>query len=240
MFNQAEANPKKIDFIKYFLYFLNMDTKQASKSESVRSKRAIVNLLKREGLMDAEALAEHLKITSMAVRQHLYALQKEHLVTYQEQQRPMGRPAKLWQLTQEANRLFPDRYAEFTVSLINSMMEAFGEEGLEKLLQIKTRQQIADYQKLIPLDASLEQRLEALAAVRTEEGYMAEIQPLAHNKFLLIENHCPICTAAVACTGLCRQEMEVFKTVLGQDVLIERTEHIVAGGRRCVYQVNQL
>ncbi|NEQ19949.1 MAG: ArsR family transcriptional regulator [Microcoleus sp. SIO2G3] len=63
-----------------------MNTKQPSKSEAVRTRRVIVNLLKREGLMDAEALAERLNITAMAVRQHLYALQKEHLVTYQEEQ----------------------------------------------------------------------------------------------------------------------------------------------------------
>lgn len=214
-----------------------MNTNQPSKSEAVRTRRTIVNLLKREGLMDAEALAERLNITAMAVRQHLYALQKEHLVTYQEEQRPMGRPAKLWQLTPEANRLFPDRYAEFTVSLINSMMEAFGEEGLERLLEIKTRQQIADYRKMVPEGDSLQQRLEALATIRTDEGYMAEIQPLEEGLFLLIENHCPICTAAIACTGLCRQELEIFQAVLGQNVVIKRTEHIVAGERRCVYKV---
>jgi predicted ArsR family transcriptional regulator len=83
----------------------------------------------------------------------------------------------------------------------------------------------------------LEQRLEGLAAKRTDEGYMAEIQSLEDGSFLLIENHCPICAAATACTGLCRQELEVFQTVLGQDAVIARTEHIVAGERRCVYQV---
>jgi iron-sulfur cluster biosynthesis transcriptional regulator SufR len=209
-----------------------------NKSQAVGTKRAIINLLKREGLMDAEALAERLQITGMAVRQHLYGLQKEHLVTYQEELRPMGRPAKLWQLTPEANRLFPDRYAELTLSLINSITEAFGEEGVEKFLEIKTRKQITDYQKMIPEASSLQQRLEILAAIRTDEGYMAEIQPQEEEGcFLLIENHCPICTVAVSCTGLCRHELEVFQAVLGQNVAIERTEHIVAGERRCVYQV---
>jgi predicted ArsR family transcriptional regulator len=149
----------------------------------------------------------------------------------------MGRPAKLWQLTPAANNLFPERYAELTLSLLDSMREAFGEEGLDRLLEIRTRQQIADYGEKLPPEASLEQRLEALAAKRTDEGYMAEIQSLEDGSFLLIENHCPICAAATACTGLCRQELEVFQTVLGQDAVIERTEHIVAGERRCVYQV---
>lgn len=188
--------------------------------------------------MDANALASRLAVSAMAVRQHLYALHKEHLVTYQEEPRAVGRPAKLWQLTSAADRLFPDSYAELTLSLINSMTEAFGEEGLERLLEIRTRQQIETYQEQMPESTSLQRRLEALAALRTDEGYMAEIQQQADGSFLLIENHCPICAAATACTGLCRKELEVFQNVLGQDVAIERTEHIVAGARRCAYQVS--
>ncbi|MEI2582194.1 helix-turn-helix transcriptional regulator [Scytonema sp. PRP1] len=214
-----------------------MNTESVNKSATVRTRRAIVKLLKQEGSMDALALASRLNITAMAVRQHLYALQEEQLVTYQEEQRSMGRPAKLWQLTPAADRLFPEGYAELTVSLLHSMTEAFGEEGLDRLLEIRTRQQIAEYREKVPSDGSLQQRLEALAAKRTDEGYMAQIQPLEDGSFLLIENHCPICAAAVACTGLCRKELEVFQTVLGQNTVIERTEHIVAGERRCVYRV---
>jgi len=54
-----------------------------------------------------------------------------------EEARNMGRPAKLWQLTQAANRLFPDGYAELTLSFIQSVVEAFGEAGLERLLEIR-------------------------------------------------------------------------------------------------------
>jgi predicted ArsR family transcriptional regulator len=214
-----------------------MKSESPNKSATVRTRRAILKLLKLEGAMDALALASRLNVTAMAVRQHLYALQEEQLVTYQEESRSMGRPAKLWQLTPAANNLFPERYAELTLSLLDSMKQAFGEEGLDRLLEIRTRQQIADYGEKLPSYASLEQRLEALAAKRTDEGYMAEVQSLEDGSFLLIENHCPICAAAMACTGLCRQELEVFQTVLGQDTVIERTEHIVAGERRCVYQV---
>ena len=56
--------------------------------------------------------------------------------------------------------------------------------------------------------------------------------------FLLIENHCPICRAAVACTGLCRQELEVFRAALGRGIVIKRTDHILAGARRCAYSIH--
>jgi predicted ArsR family transcriptional regulator len=216
-----------------------MKTKTRKKSATVRTRRTLVQLLKQEGPLDASALAERLQISAMAVRQHLYALQGEQLVTYQEEPRPMGRPAKLWQLTPAADRLFPEAYAELTLSLVAAVTQAFGTDGLERLLAMRSQQQIESYQRQMQADESLSQRLEALAAMRTAEGYMATVHPQTDGSFLLCENHCPICTAAVACTGLCAQELEVFQAVLGSDVVIERTEHLIAGARRCAYRVSK-
>jgi predicted ArsR family transcriptional regulator len=205
-----------------------------------RSRRAIVQLLKQEGLLDAETLAARLQITAMAVRQHLYALQDEQLVTYQEEARPMGRPAKLWQLTAAADRFFPDGYAELSLSLIHSIKEAFGEAGLDRLLEIRTRQQLEAYTRQMKGKRSLKQRLQKLVEIRTQEGYMAEVQTQADGSFLLVENHCPICAAATACTGLCGQELEIFQSVLGDGINIQRVEHIIAGARRCAYRIDQV
>lgn len=216
-----------------------MATKETS-SSTVRTRRAIVKLLKQDGPTEATILSNHLNVTPMAIRQHLYELQKEGLVTYTEEPRSMGRPAKLWRLTPAADRLFPDGYAELTLSFIQSMKEAFGEAGLDRVIDIRTRDQIATYQTQLEQQKSLKQRLEALVMLRSNEGYMAEIQPTKDGAFLLIENHCPICAAATVCTGFCAKELEVFQSVLGQDVVIERIQHIIAGDRRCVYRIAPL
>lgn len=202
-----------------------------------RTRRVIVQLLKQKGHLDAETLAAHLNITAMAVRQHLYALQNQQLVTYEEESRPTGRPAKLWQLTPAADRLFADGYAELTLSLLNSVQEAFGKAGLDRLLEIRTRQQLEAYHQQMPGKRSLKQRLKTLAELRTKEGYMADVQMQADGSFLFIENHCPICAAATACTALCDQELAAFQTVLGDEVNIQRVEHIIAGARRCSYKI---
>ncbi|MBV8885719.1 MAG: transcriptional regulator [Chroococcidiopsidaceae cyanobacterium CP_BM_RX_35] len=208
-------------------------------SGTVRTRRAIVHLLKQTGALDSATLAERLGVSAMAVRQHLYALQSEHLVTYIEEPRSMGRPAKLWQLTPAADKFFPNGYAELTLSLLQSVTEAFGIEGLDRLLDVRSRQQVATYQEhMRSQEEVLPKRLAHLATMRTEEGYMAEVEALPDGSFLLIENHCPICAAAMACTRLCDRELEVFQTVLGQAVTVERTEHIVVGERRCVYQIH--
>ena len=83
----------------------------------------------------------------------------------------------------------------------------------------------------------LGERVRALAALRHEEGYMAEARGDGDGGFLLIENHCPICAAATACQGFCRSELEVFRAALGPDVRVERSEHLLAGARRCAYRI---
>ena len=204
------------------------------------TRRAIVKLLKTEGAMDSAQLAARLRLTPMAVRQHLYALQREQLVTADERPVPIGRPAKHWRLTRQADGLFPDAYAELNLALMAAVGRAFGATGLQRVLQSRGATQQAEYAARIARSAPLKERLQQLARVRTEEGYMAEVKADgAHGPgtFLFIENHCPICAAAAVCQGFCTAELELFRAVLGPDVFVERTEHIVSGDRRCVYTV---
>ncbi|MEM7062591.1 MAG: metalloregulator ArsR/SmtB family transcription factor [Cyanobacteria bacterium P01_B01_bin.77] len=208
---------------------------RSKKNEPRRTRRAIIQLLKQSGAADAHTIAEQLGISAMAVRQHLYALQDEQLITYEEEPRSMGRPAKLWHLTAAADRFFPEGYAELTLSLIHSVTEVFGADGLERLLDIRTREQLGGYLAQMDKQDSWQDRLETLADIRTREGYMAHVVPQEDGSMLLVENHCPICAAAETCTGLCDRELEIFQTVLG--VNVERTEHILSGARRCAYRV---
>jgi predicted ArsR family transcriptional regulator len=196
-----------------------------------------VKLLKTEGALDAARLARRLRLTPMAVRQHLYALEREKLVTSEERAVPIGRPAKDWRLTRRADGLFPDAYAELNVALIEAVGNAFGPKGLQRVLDSREAKQRADYTRRIVPSAPLKDRLQQLARVRSEEGYMAEVRPDGRGGFLFIENHCPICAAATACQGFCATELELFRTVLGPHASVERTEHIISGDRRCVYHV---
>lgn len=203
-----------------------------------KTRRGIVKMLKTEGPMDAFTLAGRLDVTPMAVRQHLYALQSEKLVDHEERPVPLGRPAKYWRLTPDANRLFPDAYAELSVALIGSVEDAFGPAGMTRVLDARLARQKADYSARISRSAPLEKKLQQLARVRTEEGYMAEVTREGR-AFVFFENHCPICAAATACQGFCATELDLFRSVLGPGVTVERSEHIVAGARRCAYLIKR-
>jgi predicted ArsR family transcriptional regulator len=230
---------RPLAFVNIFLYILvvTMAKKRKRGPTEVRTRRAILSLLKQDGPHDALSLASRLGVSPMAVRQHLWEMQTEQLVTFEEVARPLGRPAKEWRLTPAADKFFPDGHADLTVGLLASMQEAFGRGGMKRLLEARTKQQVEAYREHVPAKAPLARKLESLAALRTQEGYMAQARAERDGTFVLVENHCPICTAARACPGLCASEQEVFETVLGPSVSVERTEHIAAGDRRCTYRI---
>ena len=207
-----------------------------ARGDETKTRRRIVKLLKTEGSLDSASLAGRLGVTAMAVRQHLYALQQEKLVTSEERPVPLGRPAKFWTLTKAAERLFPEAYAELNAALITSVQDAFGAEGMARLLDARVVRQRADYAARISKSAPLGKRVQQLAKIRADEGYMAEVKRDGSG-FLLIENHCPICAAATVCQGFCASELELFRSALGPGVSVERAEHILSGDRRCVYRI---
>ena len=111
---------------------------------------------------------------------------------------------------------------------------------LDEVIALRTGAQQHVYEQAIAeAGDSLAERAGALARMRTAEGYMAEVtgEP---DDLLLIEHHCPICEAAEACAGFCRAELGVFRTVLGEDVSVERTEHLLAGASRCAYRIRPI
>src|SRR3712207_449134 len=215
---------------------MNRDARQQTGER--KSRRRIVKLLKTDGPMGSAQLAERLGLTAMAVRLHLYALQEEGLVDSEDRPLPVGRPAEFWRLTREADRHFPEAYAELSVALIEAMQDTLGDDGVNRVLASRCARQKSDYAKRIRRGDPIEKKLEELARVRTEEGYMAEVRPEEESGgFLLVENHCPICAAADACQGFCSTELELFRSALGPGVAVERVEHIVSGDRRCAYRV---
>jgi predicted ArsR family transcriptional regulator len=203
-----------------------------------RTADRILYLLKSKGPQTAAQLARRLGVTPMAVRQHLYAFAEEGMASFVDQRRPVGRPARAWQLTPRAAHRFPESHAELTLEMIAAVRTAFGEKGLDRLLAERTKMQLRQYRAQIRAGGdSLEGRVRALAKIRSEQGYMAQCSAGPDGSFVLRENHCPICVAAKSCQGLCREELSLFQQVMGAGVHIERTDHILAGAHRCAYVI---
>ena len=206
-------------------------------AKSINSDK-ILYLLKTRGPQTAKALASVLDMTSMGARQHLQVLESQELISTYDQVEKRGRPSRYWQLTEKANERFPDRHNDLTLHMIDAVKKVFGDEGLDKLIDERENSALIYYQKAVSDCDSVLGRAYALADVRTEEGYMATVEQDGADIWLH-ENHCPICDAASVCQKFCRSELEIFSKVLGNEVKIQRKEHIIDGARRCSYLIQQ-
>ena len=104
----------------------------------------------------------------------------------------------MWALTPAANKFFPDGNAELLVDMIGLIDNVLGQDALAKVITGRADSQFHVYQARMASSKTLQDRLNLLADIRTEEGYMAEVQPQADGSYLFIENHCPICAASIS------------------------------------------
>ncbi len=186
--------------------------------------------------MSSQDLSRRLGVTPMAVKLQLYELASERLVHADLAPRSRGRPRKLWKLMEAADRFFPDSHAMLSRDILVSIRKTLGETALDSVLEARATEQFERYAEALAPCCTLESKLARLAELRSEEGYMACVEQ-DENSIRLVENHCPICAAAKECVKLCQGELELFRKVLGESVVVARTEHIVSGSRRCVYTI---
>ncbi|QUM90227.1 transcriptional regulator [Moritella sp. 36] len=210
-----------------------------------KTSEKILSLLKVEGALTAKVLASELGLTTMGVRQHLQALEDGGDISFEDKKAVRGRPTRYWSLTTQSNSHFSDRHEELSVQLIDSVKVIFGDEGLEQLIAHREQMSLALYSDRLASKPDLLGKLEALAELRSEEGYMATVVVDSdiddkNTVYWLMENHCPICAAASRCLNFCRSELNLFQTLLVGIATVEREEHIVEGARRCAYKVTAL
>ena len=205
------------------------------------AKRRIVDHLKRASPATTRDLADLLGASDVAARQHLAALEAAGLVA-ESTAAPAGRgrPRSLWSLTETAWGLFPDRHGDFSLGLLAALRTTVGDEGLEAIIDVQGDRQLAELRQALAGVTTIGARVTALADQRSRDGYMADVRGEADGAVTLLEHHCPIREAAAECPAICRSELEVFQAALGSDVRVERTEHLLAGGRRCVYRISPI
>ncbi|WP_158970823.1 helix-turn-helix transcriptional regulator [Chachezhania sediminis] len=197
----------------------------------------ILMQLKMHGPQTSGQTGERLGITGEAARQQLVKLAEDGLVAEERRSQGRGRPSVYWHLTDAGQARFPDTHAALTVEILASIEAVLGTEALDRVIAAREARTQAQYRDALSGCASLKERVEKLANLRTAEGYMARAEDGADGAMLLIENHCPICAAATQCRGFCRAELAVFQNVLGDGAEVERVEYLLGDGRRCTYLI---
>lgn len=194
------------------------------------AQRRVLETLAAAGPSSARDLAEALDITPVAIRQHLGRLAEAGMVVDVDTAGGIGRPARRWQVTAGADASLPDAHADLSAELLRGLER----EGLvQPILERRLQEQLRRYRPRV--EGDLLAKVEALAAIRTEEGYLARAWTEDDGTVVLAENHCPLQCAVGACLGLCSSELDLFRELVGSTVQVERTEHLAAGDRRCLY-----
>ena len=199
----------------------------------------IIQLLKLHGPLTAKTLAEELALTTMGVRQHLQALEDAGDVDIEDRVEGRGRPTRYWGLTEQSRTHFADRHSELSLQLIDSVKMIFGDQGLDKLIEHREQTALQQYRSAMLGMTDIASRLTKLVELRTLEGYMAT-QEQADGVFWLLENHCPICSAATKCQNFCRSELKQFQQLFADIATVSREDHIIDGARRCAYRIAPL
>jgi predicted ArsR family transcriptional regulator len=202
------------------------------------SSERILNLIKTQGDRSVKSLAQQLQMTTMGVGQHLNKLLDKGLLKNYQQKQERGRPISLWKLTAQGHGQYTDRHANLSVDLIHLVEENFGQEGLDKIIQARSDQSLATYLNVLA-DLDFAEKVQGLAQIRSDEGYMATVIA-EQDSFFLIENHCPICAAANACQGFCKRELENFQACFAGVASVERSQHILEGDSRCCYKISPI
>ena len=206
--------------------------------EFPKSQDRIMERLKTRGPQSVKILSKQLGMTTMGVRQHLAGLKTKGLVAQtQEERQTRGRPVHLWKLSKSGHNRFPNTHSQTTLELIDVIRSTLGEKSLNQLIDSRSEEVEANYRAQLDAAApELQQQIERLAQLRSEEGYMAEVR-LLPDGWMLIENHCPIYSAAASCQQFCKTELEIFQRLFENEATVARTDHLLKGTRRCAYKI---
>jgi predicted ArsR family transcriptional regulator len=192
----------------------------------------MVTLLRRSG-RTVEELARSLGLTDNGVRAHLSVLERDGIVRQRGSVRRGsggGKPAYVYELTSEAEDLFPKAYAPALGRLLDVLVERLGPEESEALLRSVGRRLVEG--KTVPTDDT-RARLEAAAGVLNELGGLAELEE-QDGTFVIRGYSCPLAAVAPDHPEVCRLAEALVAEVAGVPV----HEHCDRNERpRCCFEV---
>ncbi|NQX68227.1 transcriptional regulator [Paenibacillus alba] len=200
------------------------------------TRKVILSMLKTQGPLSVHDMSKQLGITEMAVRRHIHALEKDNLLETKLVRQAMGRPTNVYTLAPLADELFPKKYMQLTIDLLDELLEGEGNEKIDRLFEGRQDKLQARYASRMQ-DKSLEERVAELALIQNENGYMVDWSQVEEGEFVFSEHNCPITQVANVFQQACRCELALFQNLL--DASVERTECLAKGGNKCLYIISQ-
>jgi predicted ArsR family transcriptional regulator len=204
--------------------------------------RAILHDLRSSGPSSPDEVGRRVGTSRTSALQQLRALESAGLASHATVKHGVGRPRHVYDLTPIAQGLFPANYDGLATDML-AAIEAVGGQHLvgevfrarRVAVEKRVRDRLADR---LPDGATLAQRVQELAVIQDEAGYLCSATVEDDGTSVrLAEHNCAIFRVATSHPGACAAELKMFTDVLGADVV--RESHIMAGDRCCSYRISE-
>lgn len=193
--------------------------------------------MKRKGPATVTDLASALKVTPMGIRQHLGLLERDGLVTYTEVRRRTGRPHYSYQLTAQAEEVFPKNYHNLTLKILEQVKLTEGDEKIGVIFKGIAGQLCATLADQLAGTREEKDEVARVVSILNEEGSLAEWEKVG-DTFFIHEYNCPYFRVAASFPQVCDMETNLLSGLLQGKV--EQTACLLSGDGRCTFQVTQI
>lgn len=193
----------------------------------------ILDAVKRSGGLSVPELAVKLKMSYMGVKKHCIALEKLGYLDTWRRPKQVGRPEKLYRLTDKANELYPQIGDDVTLTILEVAAQT-DTHGAERLLFAYFSRQGELLAKKIK-GATVAERAAALSKWRDQSGHVSECRQDEEIGLHIVEFHNPLQALFDRYPALDRMEEQLFEKVLGAAVTRNVTK--VSGLRTMVFRI---
>lgn len=148
----------------------------------------------------------------------------------------MGRPTRVYSLTEAADELFPKKYGALTLEVLDFISQTEG-DLVEKFFDVRGKAMVEKYGPEVTEADTLAERVARLTEIQLANGYLAESEQGEGDTLVLKEFNCPVHQVSKKFPHACHHELEFFKAVLGTEN-VKRVECIAKGGSCCRYTIS--
>jgi len=198
------------------------------------AQRRVLSTVKHSGEASADALAEILGTSPSAVRQHLAVLKSGKYVASRQEHGRSGRPVDLYHCTALGESLFADGSAlDLSIELLGLFEEQ--DPGLvSRAFELSRRRRVEQCEDKL-VGTSLGEKVDALAALLSDGGYMADVESILQGEYRLTLHSCAIWAIASRFGLACTTELDFMREIL-PEAHITRVAHKVAGAYVCAFE----
>lgn len=161
-------------------------------------------------------LAEKLGLTDNAVRAHLLSLERDGLVRQSGVQRGARKPHFAYELTPEAERLFPKAYDALLNQLLTTLKDRLPPPAIEDLLREVGRSLAGGHAAGLST-AELEERVQSAAEVLKAIGGTPRVEREG-DKLVISSGGCPLAAAVVEHPEVCELAQALVTEIVGRPV----------------------